>query len=172
MRDNRVTGRALAVTAAVVTTLSGCGVLMSGVDGVRDPMTPDQSRAQVIAAAREIVAALDLPVLQVAFWSASCSDGGRPPFRGHVRISYPRAESYEQSKTQIADMIDRLTGKGWSDNPEFHSHSPALTRNRVTVVLHNQNASVVDRAIEVIGECRDWTTRNQLEAGSEWITLP
>lgn len=172
MRHNRATGRALAVATAMAVALSGCGVHMSGIDRAREPMTPDQSRAQVIHAAKEIVTALNLPVLEAAFWSDSCSAGGRPPFRGRIRIAYPRAGSYEQSKTEIADMMDRLAATGWSDNPDFHSHSPAFTKNHVTAVLHHQNASVVNRNIEVIGECRDWTTRNQREAVSEWITLP
>lgn len=165
--------RAVATTAAAaVAALTGCGVIMSDVDAVSDPLTPEQSRAQVVDAATEIVTTLHLPVLRAAFLRDSCNDQGLPPFRGRVRISYPRADTYRRSEAEIADMIELLAAQGWADNPDFHSHSRAVAKNNVTAVFQNQNASVVDRAIDVLGECRDITTPSQLDADSEWITLP
>jgi hypothetical protein len=165
--------RLLAVAAtAAAAALTGCGVYMSDVDAVSDPLTPDESRAQVVDAAAEIVTTLNLPVLRTAFWRASCNDAGLPPFRGHVRITYPRADTYARSENEIAKMIELLEAQGWADNPGFHSHSRATAKNKVTAIFQNQNASVVDRAIDVIGECRDITTASQLDDDSEWFTLP
>ena len=163
--------RLLAVATAAAAALPGCGVYMSDVDAVSDPLTPDQSRAQVVDAATEIVTALNLPVLRTAFWRASCNDAGLPPFHGHVRITYPRADTYARSDAEIAGMIELLAARGWADNPDFHSHSRAVVKNSVTAVFHNQNASVVDRAIDVLGECRDITTPSRMDDDSEWITL-
>lgn len=163
---------AVAATATVAAALPGCGVDMSDVDAVSDPLTPDQSRAQVVDAATEILTTLHLPVLRTAFWRASCNDAGLPPFRGHVRITYPRADTYARSDAEIADMIELLAAQGWADDPDFRSHSRAVAKDNVTAVFQNQNASVVDRAIEVLGECRDITTPSQLDDDSEWITLP
>ena len=177
--QNGPTTRLLAVAViAAAAALSGCGGHVSDIDAVpdidavSDPLTPEQSRAQVVAAATEIVATLSLPVLRTAFWRDSCSDGGQPPFRGHIRITYPRAGGYVQSEAQIADMIDRLTANGWSADPGFHSHSRAITKDGVTAVFQNQNASVTDRAIDVLGACRDITTASHLDDGAEWLTLP
>lgn len=164
--------RLLAVATAAAAALTGCGMYMSDVDAVSDPLTPELSRAQVVDAATEIVTTLHLPVLRSAFWRASCNDSGLPPFRGHVRITYPRADNYARSEAEIADMIERLAALGWADNPNFHSHSRALAKGNVTAVFQNQNASVLDRAIDVLGECRDITTPSQLDDDSEWITLP
>ena len=115
---------------------------------------------------------LNLPVLRTAFWRASCNDAGLPPFRGHVRITYPRADTYARADAEIADMIELLATRGWADNPGFHSHSRAVVKNSVTAVFRNQNASVADRAIDVLGECRDITTPSQVDDDSAWITLP
>jgi len=165
--------RLLAVAATAATAaLPGCGVYMSDADAVSDPLTPDQSRAQVVDAATEIVTTLHLPVLRTAFWRASCNDAGLPPFRGHVRITYPRADTDARADAEIVDMIELLATRGWADNPDFHSHSRAVVKNSVTAVFRNQNASVADRAIDVLGECRDITTPSQLDDDSEWITLP
>lgn len=165
-----MTGRLLA--AAIAAALSGCGVYMSDVDAVSDPLMPDQSRAQVVDAATEIITALNLPVLRMAFWRASCNDQGLPPFRGQIRITYPRADGYARSDAEIADMIELLAAKGWSDDPDFHTHSRAIAKNNVTAVFQKQNASVVDRGIDVFGECRDITTASQLDDDAEWITPP
>ncbi len=164
--------RLLAAAAAAAAALNGCGVYMSDIDAVSDPLTPDESRAQVVDAAAEIVTTLNLTVLRTAFWRASCNDAGLPPFRGHVRITYPRADTSARSEAEISTMIELLKAQGWADNPDFHSHSRATTKNKVTAIFQNQNASVVDRAIDVIGECRDITTPNHLDDDSEWITLP
>lgn len=165
--------RLLAVAAtAAAAALPGCGVYVSDVHAVSDPLTPDQSRAQVVGAATEIVTTLHLPVLRTAFWRASCNDAGLPPFRGHVRITYPRADTYARSDAEIAEMIELLTRRGWAANPDFHSHSRAVVKNSVTAVFQNQNASVADRAIDVLGECRDITTPSQLDDDLAWITLP
>jgi hypothetical protein len=45
-------------------------------DDVANPLTPEQSKAQVIDAANEIVSTLKLPVIEPAFWRASCNDQG------------------------------------------------------------------------------------------------
>ena len=147
------------IAALAVAAVSGCGVHVS--TGESSTLTPQQSRAQVLDAGAEIAATLNLPVLRAVFWHASCNDQGRAPFRGQLRISYPPAASRRESEIQIAAMITRLTATGWSADPDFHSHSPAVRKNGVTAVFRGQNASVASRAIEVIGQCRDVTTATE-----------
>lgn len=154
------------VAAAALAALTGCGLPMSQTG----PPSADQSRAQVLGAARELVATLRLPVLQAAFWRAACGDGGRPPFRAQVRISYPRAAGYAQSEAEIAAMIRRLTETGWTAEPGFPSHSRALAKNGITALFRGQNASVSTRAVEVIGDCEDGSASPPGD-GAEWVTL-
>lgn len=155
-----------AVTSAAAAALTGCGVLVSnpavigraGEPSV--PLTPEQSRAQVVEVAREIVAQLDVPVTEAYFWRASCRDDGAPPLRGEVRIAYPRASSGAVSQTEIEAMIGRLGDTGWSVDPDFHSHSPALSRDHVVLIFQRQNPSIPVRNILVMGECRDVVPRD------------
>lgn len=135
------------------------------------PLTPEQSRAQVIDAATEIVSALHLPVLRAAFWHGACRDSGAGPFRGQMRISYPLAASAGRAQTEIAEMVTKLIGNGWSADPDFRSHSPALTKANVVAIFRSQNAGISTRGIEVIGECRDVTTASHLEHGTQWVSL-
>lgn len=140
-----------AIALLMIATLPGCGVEMS-------ELTPGQARAQVIAAAREIVAVTRVPVREAWFWRGSCTDGGGPPFRGHLRIAYDRADSYQTSETEIAGMIDRLRAAGWDANPGFRSHSEVLRKGDVHAVFRAQHAGIRTRGIEVIGPCADATT--------------
>lgn len=167
----RARGRTATVVAAVLAAPMGCGVHMSVFDRVRDPLTPEQSRAQVLEAAREIVTVLNLPVVRAGFWHAACNDLGKAPFRGQMLISYPRAADDERSDAEVDAMITRLRAHGWTADPGFHSHSPVVTKNNVTVIFQRQNASVPTRGIEVLGECRNITTRSQNDDGSEWVSL-
>lgn len=133
---------------------------MSGIinDGVDNPITPEQSKAQVIDAANDIVTTLDLDVVKAVFWRASCNDQGDPPYRGEMRISYPLAPNFDASVTEATRMTQQLRSQGWTDAPDFHSHSTALTKGGVVVLVGPQSVSVPTRGLELFGECRDMTT--------------
>lgn len=162
----------LAMFAAVMGVLvSGCGVVHFLRDGVGYPMTPEQSKAQVVDAAREIVKAWHLHMVEAFFWRASCNDQGDPPFRGVMRIAYPRAASFEESDTQIAKMADSLQSIGWTGDPGFHSHGTVLKKNNVVAVLGPQNVSLPHRDVELYGECRDVTTTKNTKGSPEPIAF-
>ena len=57
-------------------------------DDSAHPMTDDQTKAQVIEPAKQIVAAADLQGVTGAFSFASCNDQGDPPYQGTVTISF------------------------------------------------------------------------------------
>lgn len=125
---------------------------------VSDPVTPEQSKAQVLDAATDLVGTLNLPVVEAFFWHSSCNDQGEAPFRGQVRIAYPPAASFEESGEEITRMAAQLQASGWSPDPEFKSHGTVLKKNNVIAVLGPQNASNPNRDIQIYGECRDTTT--------------
>jgi hypothetical protein len=138
---------------------------------VRNPLTPEQSKAQVVDAARDIVRALNLHVVEASFAHSSCNDQGEAPFRGEMRIAYPLAPSFEASDAEVAGMVQRLQGLGWTGDPAFHSHSPVLQKNNVAAVFRSQNVSTPTRGIELLGECRDVTTTKKDAGTSEHVNL-
>ena len=145
--------------------------MKSDADKVSNPLTPEQSRAQVVDAAHEIVASLKLPVVEAFFWHASCNDQGDPPFRGEMRIAYPLAANFADSDAQIAQMAQQLRDAGWSGDPGFHTHGTALTKNNVVVVFGPQNVSDPNREIELFGECRDVTSTKDTREHVEQVAL-
>lgn len=159
MNVNTVQWRNVVTAAALVAALvSGCDAVNPLDNEVPSPVTPEQSRAQVVDAATELVDALDLTVVEAFFWHASCNDQGEAPFRGQIRIAYPPAASFEESGEEIAQMAQRLQSSGWSPDTDFKSHGTVLKKNNVVAVLGPQNASNPNRDIQVYGECRDVTT--------------
>jgi hypothetical protein len=159
-----------AATVVVAALVSGCDVVDSLKNDVPNPMTPQQSKAQVLDAAKEIVSALGLRVVDAVFWHSSCNDQGEAPFRGQIRIGYPPAPSMEESEIEITDMAQRLQSSGWSRDSDFRSHGTVLEKNNVVAVLGPQNVSNPNRDIQLFGECRDMTT-SKGDTMPEEITL-
>lgn len=161
---------ALAAVGAAV-FVSGCGVMNLSTDRVSNPLTPAQSKSQVVDAARQVVEALNLHVVEAFFWRASCNDQGDPPFKGEARVAYPLAPSFEQSDSEVAQMAQRLEGLGWTSDSSFHSHGTVLQKNNVVVVFGPQNVSLPTRSIELHGECRDATTSKGAQGSPEPISF-
>jgi hypothetical protein len=178
MRSMGIRGTNGAATIAVVVALvaalvSGCGAMSSIKNGgVANPLTPEQSKAQVVDAAQGIVGALKLQVIEPAFWHASCNDQGEAPFRGQMTIGYPQATSFEASDAEVAQMVQHLQSIGWTGDPDFQSHGTVLKKDNVVAVFVPQNASDSTRSIELYGECRDVTTTKDTRGNAETVTLP
>lgn len=69
------------ITIAAATVLAGCDTLNALANGVLHPMTPQQSRSQVVDAAAEVSLLIAKPIESAYFWHGSCSDGDQGPFR-------------------------------------------------------------------------------------------
>ena len=139
--------------------------------GVHNPITPEESKAQMVDAAREIIAALDLDVLAVKFRHASCNDDGVAPFRGDLLITYPLAASEEESEAEIATMTEKLRSIGWGSDPNLHTHGTDLTKNNIVADLGPQLKGQIRRAIQLYGECRDITTSQKYGTPYEEVDL-
>ena len=135
------------------------------------PMTPEQSRAQVLDAARDIVRVLPLDVTRVLLWRASCNDQHHGPFRSVISIWYPPASTLEASDAEVAEMIWRLQADRWTADTDFMSHGDAVTKDDVVVVLAPQAVGDTNRSIDLYGECRDVTTTAATVGYPEEITL-
>ena len=168
----RRTARAVAAAAVATALISGCGAVnWIKNDGVSDPITPEQSKAQVVDAAKEIVGTLNLAVIKPVFYRGSCNDQREPPFRGQATIGYPKASSFEVSDAEVVEWVKKLQTKGWAADDEFKTHATALTKNGVTVAFQPQNNAIDTRVVYLYGECRDMTTTKETSGGNEPIDL-
>jgi hypothetical protein len=96
----------LVATLTAVAMVSACAIVNKFKDGVSDPMTPEEAKAQVIAAARDVVKTLQLKDVGATFRYEACSDEGKPPYRGLVQIDYAHSPTYEGSQTEVQSFVD------------------------------------------------------------------
>jgi hypothetical protein len=148
------------VAGMLAIALQSCSTIRNISEGVDHPMTPDESKAQVIDAAREIVATLGLKSVSAHFSRESCNDQAVAPFRGVVGLGYDHAPTLEASQAEIQQMVATLKQHSWGAPGDFHSHAPAVGKQGVTAVFDPyspvQNAG---GSITIYGECRDMTTK-------------
>lgn len=159
--------------ALAATLVSGCGAVSRMADyGVKNPLTPEQSKAQVVDAAKDIVGILKLPVVSAHFWRSSCNDQGGPPFQSEMRIAYPLAPTFEASQAQIGEFVARLRDAGWAPpGSDVHTHGAMLTKNGVSATFGPQAVGIDTNGIELLGECRDVTTTKQTVGTGEDVDL-
>lgn len=140
-------------------------------DHVSNPMTPDQSRAQVIDAASDVGRAVDQPVASAHFSRSSCNDQGDPPYRGIVDIYYTAPTDPAAATTAFETIKTRLQGAGWTSDSDFQSHGTTLKKNSVDAVLYPADASVPTVHVILYGECRDTTTTKATAGNIEDISI-
>ena len=144
-------------TAAVAIT----GLALGGCAEVRDPITPEQARAEVVDAARDIVRDLHAEVTEALFRYESCNDQGEPPFRGVVMMSFWMPGVAHDQPADPQRVIGEMTAHGWSTDSDFISHSPTLRKGDVNAIV-----TVVPPArpgqtfhshvgVDLNGQCRD-----------------
>jgi hypothetical protein len=135
--------------------LAGCG------DIVLDPISPQQARAEVVDAARDIVTTLHAEVTEALFSYESCNDQGEPPFRGVVGLSLWMPGVPHDQPANPQTVIKALVADGWSTDSDFISHSPTLRKNKVNIILNvvpRPPASVKLNShvgVDINGQCRD-----------------
>jgi hypothetical protein len=125
---------------------------------VTEPLSDEQTKAQVVEAARQIVRAAGLRDVTGGFLFESCNDQGAPPYRGRVDMSFavPNDVEPEEHFRQIAAA---MVTQGWTTG------APAGKRP-FGVVVHTETVmAVIGRACgdatrgsaRLCGECRNMT---------------
>ncbi|WP_081289340.1 hypothetical protein [Mycolicibacterium fortuitum] len=141
----------------LVGVLVGCG----GGIAVTEPMTPQQARAQVIDAGKELVRDLGLRgnLVRTTFTYESCTDDNKGPFRGKLVMIFWMPGATRSAPVDPATLIAALQQHGWQGDPDSHSHSSAtLTKNDVDAYVHVVEAyppPVGHASIDLYGQCRD-----------------
>jgi hypothetical protein len=169
--DNVNLTRRAATLVAAATLLAGCDTLNSLANGVTNPMTPEQSRRQVVDAATDVSHLIAKPIESAYFWHESCSDGDQGPFRGAARISYQPPADPDAAAAAFDDMTQRLRNGGWAADSDFKSHATTLKKGGVDASLSPGHAGVPLASVMLYGECRDTTTTKATKGDIETLQL-
>lgn len=121
-------------------------------------LTDEQAMAQVIDAAREIVRVAGLRDVTGGFMFEACNDQGRPPYRGHVEMSFAIPDGADPDE-YFREIAAALVAKGWTDGPPRGMcpfgevvHSPA-----VMAVVCRASGNAARGSVQVSGQCANMT---------------
>jgi hypothetical protein len=134
-------------------------------------MTPEQSKAQVVDAAKDVGKAVSEPVESAHFSRSSCNDQGDPPYRGIVDIYYAVPSDSAGAAATFDKIKQQLQSAGWGPDSEFKTHGGALKKDSVDAVLYPADASVSKIHVILYGECRDTTTTKATAGSTEDIVI-
>ncbi|MGV0717591.1 hypothetical protein ABQE93_19515 [Mycolicibacterium sp. XJ662] len=130
-----------------------------------EPLTDEQAAAQVVDAARQIVAAAQLQRLAGGYAYMSCKNVDEPPYQAvfHLNFAYP-----QDNWRYLADVAAAMAEHGWAQAPttaERFGHK--LTKDGVLAVLHRQDDGVA--VLRLYGECRN--TGDHRDDNPAWIDV-
>lgn len=154
--------RSLALPIAVFISsqvlVTGCTVSKDsavdapGADGLA--LTDDQASAQVVEAARQIVAVAQLRDATGGYSFVSCKNEDEPPYQAALYMSFslPQANSAKYLREVAAAMV----AHGWTDAPSMSKYfGEKLTKDGVTSIFY-RNVNDADFAtMRLYGECRN-----------------
>jgi hypothetical protein len=117
-------------------------------------LTDDQTKAQVIDPAKQIVATANMQGVTGAFSYASCNDQGDPPYQGTVTISFllhGDADAYFQQ------VRAAMLSHGWNDGapPGQQLHGTTLNKNGVTANMSLFPSDHNYGQLMLYGQCRN-----------------
>ncbi|OBH12534.1 hypothetical protein A5695_16305 [Mycobacterium sp. E1747] len=127
-------------------------------DHPASPVSDDQSRAQVVESAQDVVAAAALWTSSAGYSLMSCKNRDDPPYQGAVYLTFA-VPAATQAETYFARIATTLATHGWTEGlpPNNHAFAKALTKNAVTVIVYRHDDEPTVGVLRVYGQCRNVT---------------
>jgi hypothetical protein len=157
--------RALIAAALALSLLLGGAFLLldrlhstpSGVlDHPANRVTDDQSQAQVVESAKQIVNLTGLRTASAGYTLMSCKDRDDPPYQGAIYLTFAlpdAARAYSYFPTIAAVLVTH----GWTEGlpPNDHAFAKILTKDAVTLIVYRQSDDPGLGVARIYGECRN-----------------
>lgn len=121
-------------------------------------LTDEQTRAQVVEPARQIVQAAGLQDFTASFRFESCNDQNEPPYRGlaGVTFTFPAGADKQAYIEQVAAAMSKL---GWDDGPPAGKmpYGRVLHQGQLMAILAPEPDHPRFGSLDIYGECRNLT---------------
>lgn len=123
-----------------------------------EPLSDEQTMAQVVDAARQIVRAAGLEGVTGGFLFESCNDQGVPPYRGRVDMSFAIPEGVEPEE-HFRQITAAMLRQGWAEGPPAGKRpfGFAVHTETVMAVIGRACGDAARGSAQVCGECRNLT---------------
>lgn len=120
------------------------------------PISDEDSRAQVVDAAKELVRAANLDVTYANLQWEWCNDQGEPPFRTKIEIAFvvPPGMTAQEFGATVASTAAAQPGWAPGPPPGNHAAGDIVRKGGVWAVVGPGNYPQRG-GIEIFGECRN-----------------
>lgn len=173
--DNPPTRWPLALTLVVVilavAVAAGLMFLVQRRDAanrVARPLDDEQSKAQVLDPAREIVSVARLRVVSASYILMSCANETDPPYQGALYVTFELPDS----SGYLDQVAAELVSNGWRQTPQPVNALPGTTtvsKNAVTATLHRDPDRRDTGVMRVYGECAN--TADHRNDATGWVDV-
>ncbi|ORB18722.1 hypothetical protein [Mycobacterium noviomagense] len=120
------------------------------------PLSDDAAKAQVVDAARQIVAVAQLQGVRAGFAFDSCNDQGDPPYMGSLQVVYDLPAD-TNADTYFQHIASTMTHAGWQVNRRYQYGPKTLEKAGVTAEIAPLAANPGKGRVNIYGECRNMT---------------
>lgn len=154
----------IAAALAATLLLGGAFVVVSRLhstpsdvlDHPANPVTDDQSKAQVLERAKQVIALTGLQTASAGYMLMSCKDRENPPYQGAIYLTFvlPAAPPPD---TYFPALAATLVGHGWTEGlpPNNHAFARILSKDAVTVIIYRQDDKPSLGVLRIYGQCRN-----------------
>ena len=125
-------------------------------DHPANPVGDDQSEAQAVESARQIVTLTGLRTASAGYTLMSCKNREDPPYQGAIYLTFAlpadaRPEAY------FPTLAATLAGHGWTEGlpPNDHLFARSLTKDAVTAIVYRETDAPNVGVLRVYGQCRN-----------------
>ena len=163
MRPPRVRASILATLA--VSLLLGVAFVVVGklhppaadsLDHPANPATDEQSQAQVVEPAKQIVSLAALQTRSAGYLLMSCRDRNDPPYQGAIYLTFA-VPSDVGADTYFPAITTKLVGHGWVEGlaPKDHTFGSTVSKDAVTAIIYRDSDHHDLGVLRIYGECRN-----------------
>ena len=144
------------VLGAFTLWINSRGPAAAGLDRPAVPLTDDQSRAQVVGSARQLVTLADLPRATGGYTLLSCKNENEPPYQGAADIHF---ELPSNAVGYFEKFAATLLAHGWQEGlpPNHRVVGKTLSKDGVTAIAYRDNDIRRLGIMKIYGECRNIT---------------
>jgi hypothetical protein len=168
----------IAATLAVSLLLGGAFLLVDrlhstpsdAIDHPANPVTDNQSEAQVVESAKQIVALAGLQTASAGYALMSCKDRDGPPYQGAIYLTFALPAA-AQADNYFSTIAATLVTHGWAEGmpPNDHPFAKILSKDSVTVIVYGQNDEPSLGVARVYGQCRN--VNDHRKDATTWIDV-
>lgn len=153
-------------TAALLTSLVlGCAFVVlhrlkdlrgEAVESPDHPMSDEQTMAQVVGTARQVIGAGRLRNVSGTYLLQSCGADDGPPYQGSAYLDFD-LPSITETPAYFRRIAGALSARGWIEGlkPNDHPGGKTLVNDGVSAVIYRNLRLPGKGVLQIYGECRN-----------------